>query len=126
MDIDAAPRTAGTPVCARCHFGEDAWSGPPSYAFVLGMGTDVAARRAEADAWAATHIESCATAFCRACRRVCWLARRDCAQSALLEHTALLESSAALDEHRQSQPLAGTCLSRVRGTFVATAAGPEA
>ena len=124
MDTGESPETLA-PECARCRFAEDAWAHAPSYAFVVGMGTDVAACRVDADVWSATHIEPCVTAFCRTCRRVCWLARRKCAQAALLEHTALLASSAALDEHRLSMPRASACLRRVRATLVAMPAPDE-
>lgn len=95
--------------CARCLFGEAAWTGPPTYAFALGMGLDVAVARAAADAWAAANIETGATAFCGTCSRVCWLARRDCAQGALLEHTALLRSLASMRKHHDVEEPDGGC-----------------
>lgn len=86
--------------CALCLFGAAAWAGPPTFAFVLGLGPDVGMQRAAADAWAAGHVETGATAFCAACRRVSWLARRDCAQEALLEHVLLRRRIAALHRHQ--------------------------
>lgn len=89
------------PACARCRFGTAEWAAPPTFAFVLGLGPDVAVASAAADAWAAEHVETGCTAFCTTCRRVCWLARRDSAQAALLEHTVLLRRVAAMRSHQR-------------------------
>jgi len=88
-------------VCARCRFGPAtpaaaAWLMPPTYAFVLALGTDVQVEAAAAETWAAANAELSATAFCCACARVCWLARHEDAQTALLAHAALLHSVRAL------------------------------
>jgi len=86
--------------CARCIFGAGAWNAAPTYAFALYLGTDPQARQREAAAWAQEHVEACATAYCAACRQVCWLAREDGAQAALVQHTALLRVLAAERAHR--------------------------
>jgi len=94
------------PACARCRFGPvAAWGAAPTYAFVLGLGADVRAAGAEADAWAAGHVETSETAFCGACACVCWLARDACPQAALLTHAARLRRVQAL--HRQAARGAG-------------------
>lgn len=83
--------------CARCRFGAAAtWDAPPTYAFMLGLGADVRAEAAAAEAWAATHVETSATAFCGACGQICWVSRRADAQAALLEHAVLLRGLRAL------------------------------
>jgi len=81
--------------CARCRFAESVWRGAPTYAFVLHLGTDPAHSQRTADEWAATHVVAGATAYCPVCRRVCWLARSECAQAALVQHTVLLRTLAA-------------------------------
>lgn len=81
--------------CARCRFDEGVWSAAPTYAFALHLGMDPAQTQRAADEWAASHVEAGATAYCSVCRRVCWLARSECAQSALIQHSVLMRTLAA-------------------------------
>lgn len=85
--------------CARCRFDASAWEAAPTYAFATYLGLDLRQTQREADEWATTHLETGATAYCAACRRVCWLARSECAQQALQQHTALLRSLEATRRH---------------------------
>jgi len=93
--------------CARCRFDESVWHEAPTYAFVLHLGTDPAHSQRTANGWAATNVVAGATAYCAVCRQVCWLARSECAQSALLEHTVLLQTLAATHSYSFSTDSTG-------------------
>ena len=85
---------------------DPAWQAPSTYAFALALGADVPAAAAAAEAWAAGHAETSATAFCGVCGRVCWLSRRADAQAALLAHAAVLRGVRALRRQAGLTPVA--------------------
>jgi hypothetical protein len=93
--------------CARCRFDESAWLAAPTYAFVLHLGMHPAHLERTASEWAASNVVAGATAYCAVCRRVCWLARSECAQAALLQHTVLLRTLAATRNHSFSTDSTG-------------------
>ena len=133
---DTQHMSTDTAVCARCRFGAAtpqsgapvaaAWLAAPTYAFALALGPDVPAAAAAAEAWAAGHAETSATAFCCACGQVCWLARRADAQAALLAHAALLRGVRALRRQAGVAPAAATQLGDVHPELPAPAAEADA